>query len=556
MRIFRTEVWSYAVLLIILFCIASVAVWYTLQFIEEHVSPAEFSPIAAALWSLTMGFMLIAGSFGLWAIKFAGEAEGRRRVGRLVDTMDYLSDGLIVADEKGRISGSNPAARAMSGHELNEKERLAAVFPCLDESDVSLLLRSDMPNEVEREVSLQDGLKTWRFRSQPAEGVVMLLISDVTRNNIQRLRSRHAARLQLIGEIAKGVAHDFNNLLCGISGYASLLTRIDPGSRDAGDCVKAITQSVERGIAMAGHLLTLSQDGSVGRFTEMVSDHIESAGAMLRDSLSDGWRVETRAHGNIPPVALTGAQVEQIVTNLGFLCADQADKPSVLRIEAGGGDQPGILKAENMLAGVLIVGVVPPGVSLNNFRNEGAQGVEYGVIESVLKSMLQESGGNLQVLVDDGGNRMFRVSLPMGNFTANLHKGGELPEELKAYLSGWTVLFASVRKEYANVYERMQELDLSVTRCDSIAALLAAIENAETIDAMVIDGRILGAECKGILRAVLKLRPHSAIIVLSENPNAMPRELSTDVLFLDSADSPDSVVAAMIEAKTLASHRK
>ncbi len=61
----------------------------------------------------------------------------------------------------------------------------------------------------------------------------------------------------------------------------------------------------------------------------------------------------------------------------------------------------------------------------------------------------------------------------------------------------------------------MSELDMSVTTCDSIAALLTAIEQEPDVDAMVIDGRIVGMEAKGILRAVVKLQPSAAIVVVS-----------------------------------------
>jgi hypothetical protein len=285
-----------------------------------------------------------------------------------------------------------------------------------------------------------------------------------------------------------------------------------------------------------------------------VPDHIESAGNVLRDSLSEGWEVETRSHGRIPPVSLTGTQLEQIVTNLGFLSADSVQEPSVLRIEVGGVDMPGILRTERTLAGVLIVGVTPPGVSLNDFTHDEAPEAEYGVIESVLKSTLLEAGGNLETVIDGKGNSLFRVSLPMGNVVVSVSDDEELPDELKAYVASWSVVLAAPGKEYQDLDNRMSSLGLSVTTCDSIAALLAAIEQS-VMDAMVIDSRILGAEPKGILRALLKLRPSAAIIVLCEDPEIMPREIATEVIFRESKSTPDSVIASMIEAKTLSARR-
>ena len=85
MKFFRTEALAYTVLLIILFTISSLAVVRIIHVLGDVV-PGDVSPaIAVAIWSLTLGFMLIAGAFGLWGIKLSAEAEGRRRVGRFVD---------------------------------------------------------------------------------------------------------------------------------------------------------------------------------------------------------------------------------------------------------------------------------------------------------------------------------------------------------------------------------------------------------------------------------------------------------------------------------------
>ena len=93
------EIWGYAVLLIILFSIAALAVWQTISFFQ---SPDDLT-FPVVMWSLTMGFMLIAGAYGLWAMKFSAQAESRRRIGRFVDAMDYFPDGLIVLDKNGDL---------------------------------------------------------------------------------------------------------------------------------------------------------------------------------------------------------------------------------------------------------------------------------------------------------------------------------------------------------------------------------------------------------------------------------------------------------------------
>ncbi|MDA0991003.1 MAG: hypothetical protein O3A51_09655, partial [Verrucomicrobia bacterium] len=115
MKLITREATGYAVLLVILFAIASIAVWQTLSYLAGHLSGGDYAVTATLICVITFGFMLIAGAFGLWAVQFAAESESRRRIGRFVDAMDYLQDGLLAINEKAIVTGSNPAARDLAG---------------------------------------------------------------------------------------------------------------------------------------------------------------------------------------------------------------------------------------------------------------------------------------------------------------------------------------------------------------------------------------------------------------------------------------------------------
>ncbi|MDP2990123.1 MAG: hypothetical protein Q8O57_06105, partial [Kiritimatiellota bacterium] len=221
--------WRYAILIIILFAIVAVAsmtiISYLQDQITEQTATETIKQLSIAIWALTMGCMFLAGALGLWAIRSTAEIEGRRRIGRFVDTMDYMSDGLMAIDGKGHVRGSNPAARKLVPHTLpaNKAVMLRDVFACLTEQDMHQLLDPLQPREIEKGCVYSHGLRTLRFRSQPSEGLMLILISDITTHHSQEIRKRQIAQLQIIGRLAAGVAHDFNNILCAISGHATLL---------------------------------------------------------------------------------------------------------------------------------------------------------------------------------------------------------------------------------------------------------------------------------------------------------------------------------------------
>ena len=106
---------SYAVLLIVLFAISAIAVQQVIAYLESSISISAYRVAVISIWTLTLGFMLIAGAFGLWAIQFSAESESRRRIGQLVETIDYMSDGLVALDHRGRITAMNPTARRIAG---------------------------------------------------------------------------------------------------------------------------------------------------------------------------------------------------------------------------------------------------------------------------------------------------------------------------------------------------------------------------------------------------------------------------------------------------------
>lgn len=555
MRLFQKEAVSYAVLLIVLFAIAALAVSHTLNYLSDQVPAREFRVAAALIWVLTLGFMLIAGAFGLWAIRFSAEAEGRRRVGRFVDAMDYLRDGLLAVDRKGRVTGSNPAARTFGAIEADHRSPLAHCFPCLEASDIARLLKTREPTEVERTLQRGSDAQTLRFRTQPSEDLTLILVSDVTSMNEERLRSRQSARLQLIGQIARGVAHDFNNLLCAISGHASLLPRLPPGSPDVRKSIDAINRDVEKGIELAGHLLELARPGMIRQSTKVLAVHVNAAANALRDSLTPEWTVEARI-SELPAVGLTGAQVEQAILNLGLRAADAVQAPGTLSIVASRPGDDILCDVDRSYAGVVLIsagtssGSEEPGTDLQQTSSET------GVLESVISSMLEESGGALHCLTDRDGHPVYRLVLPYGTAASTADEPQEIPQELGAYVAHWSILMAAPSKMQDSLVQGLEKLGAKVNRVQDIVSLLAEIETGTEIDAMIIDRYLFRQEPKGLLKAVLKLRPDAGIVVLCEDPEAEAMDLSSDVVFAPFLTGANRACFSLIESKSLAIKRK
>ncbi|MBN1671718.1 MAG: hypothetical protein JXR37_11820 [Kiritimatiellae bacterium] len=531
MKWFPRAIWKYAVLLITLFAIAAVAAHTIISYIDTEIVPnttygQTIKSMSWAILALTVGFMFLSGALGLWMIRSIAVAETHRRVGRLVDAMDYLTDGLIVVDAKGRITGCSPSARVLAPREMAQGLRLRDVFPPITAEDLARLLQTSGPFEIEKDVVYPAGLRTMRFRSEPSEGIRLVLLSDITENRRLETREQQMANLRVIGRIARGVAHDFNNILCSILGHADILRRIFPQTDEAGKSLDDIMHSAQKGTDLAKHLLELSRSGQPGVPTEDLARHVHKACELLRLAISDKWRFDVSAEGEFPPVALSPSQVEQSVLNIGLSSADSLALPGELRVTVNRPGHDHLTNVESTFAALIIISAhpsagaaAPPPPRADDFQPATEDG---GVIQSIVRSMLDQVGGRLDVMMLPDGYPILRLCLPYASPAAAERAAAALRREVEAQVGQWTVLLARQGDSGEAVEARLLELGARVERLDNTEATLARIQDQQPPDAMIMEKALLGAEADGLLRAIAKLCPEAGIVVISVEPDNEP----------------------------------
>ena len=544
----------YAFLLVLLFAIAALATKAIIDYIGPLVGIRELRTITIVVCALTMGLMLISGAYGLWAIRFSTEAESLRRLGSLVDAMDYIRDGVLAIDRQGHITGRNPAAREFFGDELNS---LSEICSGLTASDIDLLLKSTHPEEVESICRNGSEQHTLRFRSQPSKGVTLILVSDVTKLADNRMRHHRAAYLQLVGHIAQGVANDFNSLLCGISGHASLITRALTEPMTVQKSADAISDCANRGVQLAGRLLELSQPPHSERLgTAHPATGVDAAIDGLAADLPSRWSIDRKVATDIPPTNLTVTQLEHIIQSLGLQATETYGKEGVLTIQLSAPSEAGLCQTPQPSAGVVIVAPtdiasVPPDEL--HLRKPGS----IRLLESVVASMLEQVDGTLECFTAPGGIPVYRVSLPHASADDIAEQSEDLPLGLEAYVAGWHVLVCKkegppARSQLEHV---LRECQVTAESTSSVVDALARIESGTDLGAIIIHGEILGPEPEGLLRAITKLCPQAGLVVLDDQENDT-HPLASDVVFVPAKAHPVQAVRAMIEARSLARARQ
>lgn len=520
-------IWRYTWQMIALLVIASVAAHSTLSFLEDQISTSHsdgtifHARMLWVFWAMVVGFMFLVGGLCLWTLQFATESETLRRVGNMVDAMKMIKDALVSLDTKGHITGCNPPATTLAFIPPRKGTVLREAFPCLSEEDQSLLLDAQAPNEVERILIKDNASRTLRFRSQPSEGMTLLLISDVTQMQAREKRRQQLARWHLIGRIARGVAHDFNNLLCVITGHVSLLSRLRSAPPEMHDSLQVIRKESDLGATLAAKLINLSNLAAEGPHTFQPDEHIRQAVKLLASSLPPGSPIDIQIADELPPIALSGSQLEQVTLNLGLLVADGMDKPGPLKISLVPPGNDHLTQIGTQYAAVLLVSAAAtPATPAAAPETQPESEDNEGLVQSVVQSILENAGGALHVLRGSDGSRIYRAAIPYG-IARQLPDYHDHLDQCRDLLSGRKILSAGSPAHHLKFGPLLTAMGAHVIRDPDMVSVLAHIETESNLDLILLEQEVLGPQAEWLLRAISKLCPQAGIVVMGA-PSAQP----------------------------------
>jgi PAS domain-containing protein len=557
-RLFRHGEWRYAIQVILLLAVAGIASKLAMDALARHPGLREaeeaLNSIAVTLFSLTFGFLFLTGGFGIWAIRTTNEIEGRRRIGRFVDEMGYLSDPLLAVDRRGRVTGMNPSARRLAGRGGRGRRRIEDLFPCLTSEDVEGLVARREPYEVERALRGVDGtLQALRFRSQYSRDARVVLVSDVTAAKTRQARDLQRNHLQILGRLARGVAHDFNNVLCAISAEAALARRPGTSTRETARALDAIAGLSVRGAELADRLARLSRIEAVGEPARDVAEHLERAADLLRTALDPAWAVEVSSPVAAVAVPLGGQQLEQILVGIGLNIGDAPASPGTLRmaVERTEGEQ-GRDSEDPSRVTICVEAADLPGDGGQGWNESGALDPEdIGVVASVIRSLLEDLGGKLVVYPARNGSYGYRITLPtLRAAEERVAAGLGLPAEVRSALEGCRTLLALPQGRQAeDLAARLRVLGARLAMVQTLPDLLGRIDRDPVSELLVIDRLLLGGEADPLLRAIRKLLPSAILVVLSGTPVLDRVGMPEEIEFVATGAPPDSVIEAMARAR-------
>jgi two-component system phosphate regulon sensor histidine kinase PhoR len=175
--------------------------------------------------------------------------ELRREQAESAALVESMVEGVIAADERGRIATANPAARRLLGYDqLDALPDLAELFRVKAAREVVDAVLAGAPVQ-DREVELDSRSVLLNARPLPAGGAVLVM------HDLTELRRLEAVRRDFVAN----VSHELKTPLTSISGYAETLLSLPPDPEMARVFLGTILGNAKRMQRLVDDLLDLSR---------------------------------------------------------------------------------------------------------------------------------------------------------------------------------------------------------------------------------------------------------------------------------------------------------
>jgi two-component system, OmpR family, phosphate regulon sensor histidine kinase PhoR len=175
--------------------------------------------------------------------------ELRREQAETAALVESMVEGVVAADERGRIVTANPAARRLLGYDpLDPLPDLAELFRVKAAREVVNAVLTGAAVQ-DREVDLDGRSVLLNARPLPAGGAVLVM------HNLTELRRLEAVRRDFVAN----VSHELKTPLTSISGYAETLLSLPPDPEMARVFLGTILGNARRMQRLVDDLLDLSR---------------------------------------------------------------------------------------------------------------------------------------------------------------------------------------------------------------------------------------------------------------------------------------------------------
>jgi PAS domain S-box-containing protein len=335
---------------------------------------------------------------------------------------DALSEGIAVVDQSGKIRRANRALAALLGASVAAvigqelglallgsagglSELLAAARR--DERPLPLVVRSPRLGRTLR-------VNGARIPSATPEQSVVVLIEDVTDQQVMEAQLIQSEKLAAVGQLVSGVAHELNNPLTSIAGLSEfLLEQKELGAKDRGH-LRVIHEQADRAGRIVGNLLTFARKGPAEQARVDLNDVIQRTLVLMSYDLKlKDVVIEKQLAANLPAVLGDRHALQQVMLNLftnaaHAAAAHRSVRPPTIQVATWADGRVHVRVADS---GAGIPDDVVPHLFTPFFTTK-EQGSGTGLGLSITYSIVESHGGHIALERPSDSGAVFLVDLP------------------------------------------------------------------------------------------------------------------------------------------------
>lgn len=348
-----------------------------------------------------------------------------------------FGDGLVILDTDENVIGMNPAAEVITGFSAESTLGLplGGAFP----GNETIFVRLNTAFREGAALTLRE--MPWRGHGRPHATVDVsgtpltgddgelsgwiLVFRDVTPVKKLEEEVRKADRLAMMGTIAAGLAHEIKNPLGGIKGAAQLLTR-EKLSPESAEYLQIIVKESDRVNKLVNQLLTFARPKDLKIGAVNLNELIDALIILQKEPFEKrGIKVIREFDPSLPSVIGDADELKQVFLNFMVNAADavaerhKGEPIGEIRLKTRMANNFKIKGAEAGKASRMIMAEIQDngtGIKPQNadkifmpFFTTKEKG--YGLGLAVSQRVIQEHGGVIHLLTEEGRGTAFQIFL-------------------------------------------------------------------------------------------------------------------------------------------------
>lgn len=238
----------------------------------------------------------------------------------------------------------------------------------------------------------------------------LIVLNDVTERNELERRLVQADKLSSIGLLAAGVAHEVNTPLAVISTYAQMLAKQVGGDETKSRLLDKIAKQTFRASEIVNSLLNFSRTSSTEFEPVQINRVVRETLNLLEPQMEkSGISITAELEDDLPPIRGNAGRLQQVFLNLFLNARDAMEGGGRLVIRTLAAGDAVQIEVQDTGPGIppeLLSRIFDPFFTTKTVKKGTGLGlsVTYGIVE--------EHGGRIEALPQDGPGALFRLEFP------------------------------------------------------------------------------------------------------------------------------------------------